>query len=154
MIKLDIGSAGCPKSKDYIHIDITKESPYTEEELGFKPVDIVADAHYLPIRSEVADEVWSGRCVCMFTGTQALREAFRVLKENKYLKITVTLEDLPATVRYILRFGYRILNLEVTNMITEDYDFEEAGVYDVQIIAQKYRSERDVVFELPKIERS
>jgi len=80
MIKLDIGSAEGPMPKDYIHIDVTKESPYAEKELGFKPVDIVADAHHLPIRSDIADEVWSGRCICMYTGNKGATRSFSRLE--------------------------------------------------------------------------
>ena len=133
-MKLDIGSAEGPVPAD-VHLDYSMDYlPYTEEELGFKPVDILADAHYLPFRDEVFDEARAGSILIVYTGTDAIDEAFRVLKKHGKLEAVL---QLPCIVTF--------LNFTTTLGVVSDIEGlsghnEDDSIFDARItmIKQEY----------------
>ena len=133
-MKLDIGSAEGAVPAD-VHLDYSmKYIAYTEEELGFKPVDILADAHYLPFRDEVFDEARAGSILIVYTGTDAIDEAFRVLKKHGKLEAVIHLPCIVTFLNFTTTLGV-VNDIETINTNTED-----DSIFDVRItvIKQEY----------------
>ena len=130
-MKLDIGSAEGPVEAD-VHLDYSMDYlPYTEEELGFKPVDILADAHRLPFRNNLFDEVRAGSILIVYTGTDAVDEAFRVLKQNGKLEAVLQLPLITTFLDATTELGV-VNDIETINTnITDD------SIFDVRILMTK-----------------
>ena len=128
-MKLDIGSAEGAVPAD-VHLDYSmKYIAYTEEELGFKPVDILADAHYLPFRDECFDEVHSGDTLLAYTGTQAVDEAVRVTKQGAVLDIRTHFPYVTTLIDILIR------NTVVTDIKPNFWDGDE--IFSVIVTAKK-----------------
>ena len=142
-MKLDIGSAEGPMPADYIHLDIQREYVYaTAEELGYKPVDIIADAHYLPFRDGVFDEVYSGNCVLVYTGKRAFDEAVRVLKPKGKLVLHIIASYVPmAIIEAGKRHKLKWIDIEPVN---HEIDGE---IFDVKLTFRKERLTNDWFFD-------
>lgn len=131
-MKLDIGSAEGPDDSADIHLDYTTKSGFTKQMLGYRPIDIVADAHYLPFRNNVFDEVFAGRVLLGCTGRRALKETIRVTKKNGRIKITQHLPIVPKTLLLLNWYRCSIVNIEALNWTSEE---EGNEVFDVTIEA-------------------
>ena len=99
-MKLDIGSESYISEDADIGLDIIAETVGMNVYEG--RVDIMADAHHLPFRDEVFDEVFSGQCIGVYTAEQSVRESVRVLKTGCEVEYRTYIYGLPMIVSELL----------------------------------------------------
>jgi len=111
-MRLDIGSAWSPDPHADVRVDIEGDSEEwntSQWDEGIKayvkvpgnPVDVIADAHALPFRDGVFDSARAGLIFFWWTGTDAIDEAFRVLKIGCVIDAVVREGDFQKLQEYI-----------------------------------------------------
>ncbi|MHA1614811.1 MAG: methyltransferase domain-containing protein [Candidatus Thorarchaeota archaeon] len=139
-MKLDVGSAECPMVPydEWIHVDVYDSG--LASDFGLKRVvDVIADAHYLPFRDSVFDEVFSGATVLTYTGTKAVSEIVRVTKPNGIIVFRQNIETVPLALQLMNELGCSLLSIQSQNMTPY------GEVLDVMLKWKKSKSEFTLV---------
>ena len=96
--KLNVGSGQVPfEGNEWVNLDLR---PHDCCDLH-----VHADAHQLPFKDEVFDEVLTDSCVMVFTDERAILECLRVLKPGGIFSIYVYVETVAQTLQVIGEVG-------------------------------------------------
>jgi len=131
MLQLEIGTNEGKYLHDAIGVDIELTPDYWGEESMGGAVDIQCDAHFLPFRNEIFDEVLAGRVLIVYTGTDAVDEAIRVLKPKAAITTIIQFEYMTTYIDYIIRSTV-LTGIEIINTNCED-----DSPYDIKIVSTK-----------------